>query len=541
MEQAKTLKVAIVGGGPGCKAVMDMIFAEKLSQLRMKLIGLASTNPKAVGCLYAKEKGIYTTEDYHDLYRLKDLNMIIELTGREDVANEISKTKPDHVRLMDHVAAHLFWDVFQIEEQGIGERRRAEEALQKAHDQLEQRVEERTAMLAKTSEQLKLELTERKRAVGALRKSEETLRTINVELAEGLSEVFNALNEISSGDPEVRIPEASELELISKLKHMVNMTAENLGEIVDLSHEFAIGLAEHFDALDRVSKGDLSARVSGASKVDLLESLKSVTNHMIESVSREIAERKRAEEKLRNAQDELIRGEKLAILGQMAGGVGHELRNPLGAIKNAAYFLNMALEEPEPEVKETLDILEKEVLTSERIISSLLGFARCKPPVRRKVGLKDCVQEALSRVVVPDKVDVVSQLDERLPTILADPDQLLQVFGNIILNAIQAMPEGGKLVLGAEVQSQGLIALSFSDTGIGIPKENLAKLFEPLFTTKAKGIGLGMAITKTLVEGNGGTIEVHSEVGKGSTFTVKLPVLREEEKRHEGKIQHPDS
>jgi signal transduction histidine kinase len=541
MEQAKTLKVAIVGGGPGCKAVMDMIFAEKLSQLRMKLIGLASTNPKAVGCLYAKEKGIYTTEDYHDLYRLKDLNMIIELTGREDVANEISKTKPDHVRLMDHVAAHLFWDVFQIEEQGIAERRRAEEALQKAHDQLEQRVEERTAMLAKTSEQLKLELTERKRAVGALRKSEETLRTINVELAEGLSEVFNALNEISSGDPEVRIPEASELELISKLKHMVNMTAENLGEIVALSHEFAIGLAEHFDALDRVSKGDLSARVSGASKVELLESLKSVTNHMIESVSREIAERKRAEEKLRNAQDELVRGEKLAILGQMAGGVGHELRNPLGAIKNAAYFLNMALEEPDPEVKETLDILEKEVLTSERIISSLLGFARCKPPVRRKVVLKDCVQEALSRVAVPDKVDVVSQLDETLPTILVDRDQLLQVFGNIILNAIQAMPEGGKLVLGAAAQSQGLITVSFSDTGIGIPKENLAKLFEPLFTTKAKGIGLGMAITKTLVEGNGGTIEVHSEVGKGSTFTVKLPVLREEEKRHEGKIQHPDS
>jgi C4-dicarboxylate-specific signal transduction histidine kinase len=536
MEQGKTLKVAIVGGGPGCKAVMDMIFAEKLSQLRMKLIGVASTNPKAVGCLYAKEKGIYTTEDYHDLYKLKDLNMIIELTGREEVANEISHSKPDHVRLMDHVAAHLFWDVFQIEEHGIAERRRAEKALQKAHDELEQRVEDRTAMLAKTTEQLTLELTERKRAVAALRKSEETLRSINVELAEGLSEVFNALNQISSGNPEVRIPETSELELISKLKHMVNMTAENLGEIVDLSHEFAIGLAEHFDVLDRVSKGDLSARVSGASQVDLLESLKNVTNHMIESVSREIAERKRAEEKLRNAQDELIRGEKLAILGQMAGGVGHELRNPLGAIKNAVYFLNMALEEPEPEIKETLGILENEVLTSERIISSLLGFARSKPPVRRKVGVKDCIQEALSRVIVPDKVDVASQFDETLPTILVDPDQLLQAFVNILLNAIQAMPEGGKLVLGAEVQHGAWMTVSFSDTGVGIPKENLAKLFEPLFTTKAKGIGLGMAITKTLVEGNGGTIEVHSEVGKGSTFTVKLPVLRGEERRNERKI-----
>jgi PAS domain S-box-containing protein len=121
------------------------------------------------------------------------------------------------------------------------------------------------------------------------------LESTSVELALGLSEVFEALKKISSGDPEVRIPEASQLELIAKLKHMVNRTAENLGEIVGLSHEFAIGLAEHFDVLNRVSHGDLMARVSGTSQVDLLESLKRITNEMIQSVSREISERKLAE------------------------------------------------------------------------------------------------------------------------------------------------------------------------------------------------------------------------------------------------------
>ena len=121
------------------------------------------------------------------------------------------------------------------------------------------------------------------------------LEGVSMELALGLSEVFEALKEISSGDPSVRILEDSELELISKLKHMVNLTAQELAEIVNLSHEFAIGLAEHFDALLRVSKGDLSARVSGTSEVELLESLKNVTNHMIASVSREITERRRAE------------------------------------------------------------------------------------------------------------------------------------------------------------------------------------------------------------------------------------------------------
>jgi len=130
----KALNVAIVGGGPGCKAIMDIIFAKKLSQLRMSLIGVAATNPKAVGYRYAQEKGIFTTKDYRDLYGLKELNMIIELTGRDDVANQIARAKPDHVRLMDHVAARLFWDVFQIEERRIAERTQAEEALRQSEE-----------------------------------------------------------------------------------------------------------------------------------------------------------------------------------------------------------------------------------------------------------------------------------------------------------------------------------------------------------------------------------------------------------------------
>lgn len=131
------------------------------------------------------------------------------------------------------------------------------------------------------------------------------LEDISMEMAIGLSEVFEALQKLASGDPFVRITEASELELISKLKHLVNLTAENLSDIVDLSHEFAIGLAEHFDVLLRVSKGDLAARVSGVSKLELLESLKAVTNKMIESVAKEIQDRKRAEQALIDSESEL--------------------------------------------------------------------------------------------------------------------------------------------------------------------------------------------------------------------------------------------
>jgi signal transduction histidine kinase len=217
MEEAQALNVAIVGGGPGCKAIMETIFAEKLSQLRMKVIGVACTNPKAVGYRYAQEKGIFTTRGYLDLYKLKGLNMIIELTGRTEVANEIYKTKPENVQFMDHVAARLFWDIFQIEEERIAERKQAEEelresarrleiaydqsvvyaqqlneeisqrkqaqeALQKAHHELEERVKDRTAELARTTEQLKLELTERKRMEEALRLAHKGLAIYAEEL-----------------------------------------------------------------------------------------------------------------------------------------------------------------------------------------------------------------------------------------------------------------------------------------------------------------------------------------------------------------------
>jgi PAS domain S-box-containing protein len=138
MEQFKALNVAIVGGGPGCKAITDMIFAEKLSQLHMKLVGVACTNPKAAGYRNAQDKGIYVTTDYRDLYKLRDLDMIVELTRRDEVANEIYRTKPDHVRVMDHVAARVFWDVFQIEEERIVERKRSEEATKLAYAELNQ-------------------------------------------------------------------------------------------------------------------------------------------------------------------------------------------------------------------------------------------------------------------------------------------------------------------------------------------------------------------------------------------------------------------
>jgi signal transduction histidine kinase len=156
------------------------------------------------------------------------------------------------------------------------------------------------------------------------------LETISMELALGLSEVFQALKRISSGDPDVRIPDSSQLELITKLKQIVNLTAKDLADIVHLSHEFAIGLAEHFDVLNRVSKGDLTARVYGTSRVELLDALKKVTNQMIGSVSREITERQLAEGRLESHAAELEQSNRR--LEEFAYVVSHDLQEPLRTV-----------------------------------------------------------------------------------------------------------------------------------------------------------------------------------------------------------------
>ncbi len=247
-----------------------------------------------------------------------------------------------------------------------------------------------------------------------------------------------------------------------------------------------------------------------------------VYGEVLISVHSDITEAKKVEKAIREAEN--ARSEKLTMLGQLAGGVGHELRNPLGAIKNASYFLNMVLKEPEPEVKGTLEILDKEIKTSEMIINSLLGFARPKLPLLQRVDINNLIQEVVSGTTVPQNIEITKDLNMSLPIVLADPSQLTLVFRNIILNAIQAMIEGGKIRIKTSVPNPDVISITIQDTGIGISQENLRKLFEPLFTTKAKGIGFGLAISKLIVESHGGIIKALSEEGKSSTFTIEIPI-----------------
>jgi PAS domain S-box-containing protein len=263
------------------------------------------------------------------------------------------------------------------------------------------------------------------------------------------------------------------------------------------------------------------------------------------SSAHDITERKRAEEEilqlnaeletrveeqtreLREAQEQLVRKETLAVLGQLAGGVGHELRDPLAIIVNAVYFLKLIQPEAGGKIKEYLGLIERETHNAEKIISDLLNFARVKSADREAVSVSDLISQTLERFPASSSVEVTLDTPTDLPQVFADPRQMEQVLGNLVVNACQAMTNGGKLVISAKpstVNGQPSVAIAIKDTGVGIPPENMRKLFEPLFTTKAKGIGLGLAVSRKLAEANGGRIEVQSEAGVGSTFTLWLPV-----------------
>ena len=240
-------------------------------------------------------------------------------------------------------------------------------------------------------------------------------------------------------------------------------------------------------------------------------------------------------DRVQGTQDELIRIEKITSLGQMAASIAHEINNPLAGVLVYIKLLSKKLADDTYRKEEALDYLAKtwsEVSRCSRIIKNLLDFARQTEPMLRLVDINQVIEQVLAMVghqAQLQNVEVVKEFSPSLPKVMADFDQLQQVFTNLTLNAIQAMPEGGKLTLRTSVVDNQ-VKVDAEDTGCGISKENLNKLGTPFFTTKekGKGVGLGLAVVYGIVERHGGKVTVQSEVGKGTTFTVYLEAHNDE-------------
>jgi len=494
-EQLKTINVGIVGGGRGCRAVMEIILAKRFKRLHMKIIGVADHNEDAVGYRYAQEKGIYTTTDYRDLYKLKGLHMIIELTGRDEVANEIPRTKPEHVRFMDHVAARLFWDIFQIEEERIAERKQAEEALQESEERY------RTVLEASPDPVVAYDMEG---------------KVIYVDPA--FTKVFGWTSEELLGGKIDYIPEDNWPET----QMMIDMVlaGENFsgiesrrytkqGNIVDVTISAAI-----YPDRDGNPAGSIH-------------------------VLRDITERKRLEAQLQYAQ-------KIEAVGTLAGGVAHDFNNLLMGIQGNVSLMLMDMDSAHPDY-ERLKNIEKQIQSGARLTSHLLGYARKGKYEVKPLDLNQLVEETSDTFGRTKKeITIHQEPAEDLFPVEADPGQIEQVLLNLFVNASDAMPGGGKLILKTvnvthkdmkgklyEPKPGNYVLLTVTDTGIGMYKKTMERIFDPFFTTKemGRGTGLGLASAYGIIKAHGGYIDVDSRRGHGTTFSIYLPATEKEVQR----------
>jgi signal transduction histidine kinase len=215
------------------------------------------------------------------------------------------------------------------------------------------------------------------------------------------------------------------------------------------------------------------------------------------------------------------RSERLAAIGKVAGGVAHELRNPLNVAKTSVYYVLNA-RNPSPEkTTEHLRRIEQHIGVADGVVTALSNFARLPMPELRPFSAEHCVKQALEANPLPPTVRLELDFPPSLPAALGDVAQIRIVFANLIRNARDAMPDGGQLAIRGTHQDNE-IAVAITDTGVGIQPENLARVMEPLYSTKARGLGLGLALARDILEKHGGSLHVTSEPQQGSTFTVKL-------------------
>ncbi|MGZ4850829.1 MAG: two-component system sensor histidine kinase NtrB, partial [Candidatus Bathyarchaeia archaeon] len=295
--------------------------------------------------------------------------------------------------------------------------------------------------------------------------------------------------------------------------------------------EFAPDLEQYwFDAYEQVDKTSTPMHM-----VNYNQSLKrwfdvyqfSYAKGKIGSLFNDITERKKLEKQLQDS-------ERLAAIGATAGMVGNDIRNPLQAITSDVYLAKVELASvPDAECKtnalESLTEIEKNIEYINKIVADLQDYARPLNPRAQETEVKSIIDEILAKNGVPKEIKVEVKVEENANKIMADSDYLKRIFANLTLNAVQAMPNGGKLTIRAFTDKKtNDILITVKDTGIGIPEDVKPKLFTPMMTTKSKGQGFGLAVVKRMTEGLGGTVTFESEEGKGTTFTVRLPPPRAE-------------
>ena len=418
----------------------------------------------------------------------------------------------------------------------------AQEELRTHRNHLQELVTERTAALTKTSLRLEQKITERNQMETALAEERNLLRTLIDNLPDyiyikDIEHRFQLINDATRQ----HLGAATIEEVVGKTDFDFSPPELAAQYYADEQEIFTSGQAmigheepmfdhktgtQKWVLTTKVPRRDRQGRIVGLvgmnRDITVLKQAEAVRQMYSEQLEETVQARTEA---LQTAQARLSRQEKFAVLGQLAGGVAHELRNPLGVISNAVYYLRLVLDETDETIKEYLYIIDTRIHEVSKIVSDLLDFTHTEVVRRENVSVSTLIASVLERHPPPPEVMVVEKLEANLTPVFVNAQQIGQVLANLITNAYQAMPSGGRLTFSAQA-SANQVQLAVTDTGFGIAPDTQQQIFEPLFSTKVHGIGLGLAVVKNLIELNGGHIDLESTPGRGSTFIVTLPATK---------------
>lgn len=495
--QETNLHVALVGGGPGAVALMAVL--EDLTQtgFQVEIVGLADINPQAEGAVYAQVQGIFFTKDYTELLDINHLDLIIELTGRAEILEDLARRKPPKVGLVDHNSSLLFFNLvsfgqkISLQEQEISISKSFARALMNATKAGILVIDSEYRILMANDVAARRSGLTRKEAVGKY----------------CFQVLHQAVTPCGGPDRPCAFQKTLESGEVAHALH-TNVDAQGRQRIFDMTT---------YPLLD--SNGDV------IHVVDIFRDVTADLSDQVESRTRAIKE----------DLARLVQEDKLVSLGKLVASVAHEINNPIGSIINFNQLMLKTVREGRPDDKELtafekyLDLSVREAKRCGTIVNSLLSFSRQQVMEHRLVDLAeilDLIMVLTSHRFELAGVKIRHELGRGPFEVWGDYAQLQQCFMNLTFNAIEAMPEGGQLTIsGGRSRSAKAVWVEISDTGSGIPEEIKDRIFEPFFSTKTavNGVGLGLSMVYGIIREHRGAIELDSAVGVGTTFRVTLP------------------
>src|SRR6056297_1489533 len=483
------LNLAIVGGGSACRFFLNLLTQEPLPHLNIRVVGVCDINPNAEGVVLAQEMGIYTTQNFKDLFSIEGLDAIIELTNNKEILLALIHEKPKGVGILEHNVGRFIRTLFDIDQQ-----------LKHARHQVEMEKMLSEFLIRQTNQQILILNTDftiadvNEAYLAALKKRRDDV------VGKPCYQILHGF-----GTPCTRAMPGFECPMVETLR-----TGESSHVIQEIS--LSDNQETYFDIITYPVK-------NAAGEINrVIEIWRDITKQM----SNQMEERVQA---LKSDLNKLVQEDRMISLGKLAASCVHEINNPIQGLLTFSQYLEAALAEEQiddPEktkLKEISGLMTRELERCGDIISGLLSFSRESTTHYTDTNLNEVLSAVISLTqhkMELQNIALHTDLSERLLIINGDPNRLQQCFLNLIFNAMEALPSGGDIWITSRlVRKTHKAEVEIRDNGYGIPKEHIDNLFDPFFTTKGsgEGTGLGLFIVYGIVKNHGGDIHVESQPG----------------------------